>query len=250
MSKRGSLIPKKLKHDAIIEALFEVRFTTLTQSEFLIVGLAGCDEWKGYTQTRLPAYGIPENLRLIDPNLRYQPTFELLEPSGQRSVRIGPNVMSYHVRKPYIGWSKFNAELNSMLVNLFNNAKNLVINRLGMRYLNGFSSKLHGINSIGDLDLSITIADDNVTSNVNLNFNNAVFAQTNAAIRIATPEFFAPQSQIEATVVADIDIFTRDGYETINRNVIFQWLEQARKAKNEEFFCLLTEETIKNLEDK
>lgn len=250
MSKRGSRIPKKLKNDAILEALCEVRFKTVTEPEFLFVRLAEFDPWKSFSKARLPAYSIPENIRQIDPNLRYQPTFELLEPSRQRSVRIGPSVISYHLRQPYVGWTQFSLELHGMIAKLFESAEALVADRLGLRYLNAFSSKLHGIHSIADLDLSVSVAGAPVKSNVNVNFTSSTFAQTNAAVRIASPEFFVLQPEIEATVVADIDIFTRDGFEATTKNAIFDWLDHARDAKNEEFFCLLKSETISNLEER
>ena len=250
MSKRGSRIPKRLKFDAIVEALFEVRFNTVTHPEFLFVHLAEFEPWKSFSKARLPAYSIPENIRQIDPNFRYQPTFELLEPSSQRSVRIGPNVISYHLRKPYVGWSTFKVELHGMITKLFESTEAPVVSRLGLRYLNAFSSKLHGIQSIADLDLSVVVADAPVKSNVNVNFTSSAFEQTDAAVRIASPEFFVNQSGTEATVVADIDIFTRDGFEATTKNAIFDWLEHAHDAKNEEFFCLLRPETISELEER
>jgi uncharacterized protein (TIGR04255 family) len=249
VSKRGSLIPKKLKSDAILEALFEARFSTLTQPEFLIVRLAEFAPWRAYSQARLPAYGIPENIRQIDPNLRYQPTYELLEPSKQRSVRIGPNVISYHLRQPYVGWPEFSQELRALVAKLFDSAESLVFNRLGLRYVNAFSPKLHGIQGIQDLDLSVTVAGTPVKANVNVNFSSLAFEQTNAAVRIASPEFFALQPGIEASALADIDVFTREGFETTTKNSIFDWLELARNSKNEEFFCLLTPETISKLKE-
>lgn len=248
VSKRGSLIPKKLKFDAIIEALLEMRFSTTTQSEFLFVRLAEHPSWKGFSQARLPAYGIPENIRQIDQNLRFQPTFELLEPSKQRAVRIGPSVISYHLRKPYVGWPEFSQELRGMVDRLFESAEGLTVSRLGLRYINAFSPSLHGIRGIGDLDLSITVAGAPVESNVNVNFSSQAFPQTNAAVRIASPEFFVALPEIEATALADIDIFTREGFEATNRKSIYDWLELAHAAKNEEFFCLLAPETISSLE--
>jgi uncharacterized protein (TIGR04255 family) len=250
VSKRGSRVPKKLKFDAIVEALFEIRFSTVTQPEFLFVRLAEFEPWRPFSQARLPAYSIPENIRQIDPNLRYQPTFELLESSSQRSIRIGPSVISYHLRKPYTGWSQFSAELRGMIAKLFDSTETLVVSRLGLRYLNAFSSKLHGIQSIADLDLSVVVAGTPVKSNINVNFTTSAFAQTDATVRIASPEFFVVQPGIEATVLADIDIFTKEGFETTAKNSILDWLELAHNAKNEEFFCLLTPETISNLEEK
>ena len=141
-------------------------------------------------------------------------------------------------------------ELREMIAKLFDSTEKLLANRLGLRYTNAFSAKLHGIQSIADLDLSVAVAGSPVKSNINVNFNSSAFEQTNAAVRIASPEFFVAQSGLDATVLADIDIFTREGFEATAKNPIIEWLELAHNAKNEEFFCLLTDETISELEEK
>ena len=113
MGSRGKPVPKKLKNDAIVEALLEVRFDMATMPEILFGQLADYERWKGFKQGRLPVYDIPAPLREADPNLRFQPVFELS--SEQRFVRVGPQVISYHRTMPYVGWDRFRPELEPEL---------------------------------------------------------------------------------------------------------------------------------------
>src|SRR5438552_15913338 len=89
-------IPRKLKQDAIIEAIFEMRFDTGMIPEILFGRLAEYDGWKGLEQQRLPSYDIPRQLREFDPTLRFAPVFELRVGIGHRAIRIATPLLAYH----------------------------------------------------------------------------------------------------------------------------------------------------------
>ena len=124
------LIPKKLKQDAIIEAIFEIRFDAGTIPEILFGRLAEYNGWKGLEQRRLPAYEIPLQLRELDANVRFAPVFELRDEMGHRAIRIGPHVLSYHQLAPYVGWQAFKPELTRATTALFATAERLTLKRL------------------------------------------------------------------------------------------------------------------------
>jgi uncharacterized protein (TIGR04255 family) len=101
-----SNIPKKLKADAIAEALLEVRFQCkeATQLPELVVGkLADNPVWKDYEKARLPVSEIPASLRAQDENLRFQPLLEVRDAQKVSVAKIGSNVLSYHRLAPYPG---------------------------------------------------------------------------------------------------------------------------------------------------
>jgi uncharacterized protein (TIGR04255 family) len=250
VSRRGSKVPKKLKSDAIVEALLEIRFDTATSPEFLFVRLAEFEPWKNFSQSRLPAYGIPETIRQVDPNFRYQPTFELSEPKGQRAVRIGPKVLSYHLRSPYNGWSEFGKELSSAIEALFTKADELVIRRLGLRYLNALTSQSHAIRSIRDLDVSVCIGNEIISDGLNINMTHSLTKDSSCTVRVATPQFITGSLPPATTVLADIDVFTPEPYEVKSKLEVVKWVDAAHASEKVEFFVLLTDETIASLEDK
>ncbi len=81
MAKPERLVPAKLTHDAIVEALVELRFDMPTQSlpDIFFVRLADNPTWKEFERRMLPAFGIPPQVRQSDANLRYQPYLELVD---------------------------------------------------------------------------------------------------------------------------------------------------------------------------
>jgi len=250
VSKRGSRIPKKLKNDAILEAIFELRFETTTKSEFLVVKLAEHEPWRHFIQSRLPAYSFPEPVRQLDPNLRFLPIFELLEPTNQRSVRIGPNVLSYHLRSPYDRWGTFSEELAGTVKALFETAEAPLIDRLGLRYLNAFTPESHGINKFSELDIKVCVGGSSVDDGVNINVMSRLSEDTVCAVRVATPDFVLGSLPPTTSVLADIDVFTPEHVQMKNQADVMRWLEAARLTKNIEFFALLTDKTIDDLEEK
>ncbi|MGB8099438.1 MAG: TIGR04255 family protein, partial [Terracidiphilus sp.] len=152
MPKDGISIPMKLKRDFILEVVFELRFETSTLPEILFGRLADHAPWQGFRQEPLPAYAIPAVMRQTDPNLRYQPVLQLSGEEGRRSIRIGPQVASYHRAAPYVGWAQFSAELEEFFQGFFERSENPCISRLGIRYINAATAELHGVAAITDLD--------------------------------------------------------------------------------------------------
>jgi uncharacterized protein (TIGR04255 family) len=109
----GNSPPAKLKQDAIVEAILEVRFDLPRPAipEIFLGRLADRQAWRGFAQRPMPASQVPAQIRRIDPNLRYQPVIELVSQDQGRAVRIGPQVLSYHRLKKYVGWDSFKPEL-------------------------------------------------------------------------------------------------------------------------------------------
>lgn len=250
MAKRGRTVPTKLKHDAIVEAVVEFRFEMLqgTIPEIFFGRLAEYSPWKGFEQRPMPAYQIPAQLRQADPNLRFQPLFELAATDKKRAVRVGPYVLSYHRLMPYVGWKIFKDELDEAIEGLFSSTGGLTIRRLGLRYLNALQTDLHQIGSISDLDLKLSVAEENILSNVNVNFTTEVSTDTMCTVRIATPEFVQGELPPKTSVYVDVDVFTKETFKTEDKAQVKRWIEIAHTNEKEHFFQLLTDDTIDSLE--
>jgi uncharacterized protein (TIGR04255 family) len=252
MAKRDRPIPIRLKHDAIVEAVAEIRFETpaKTVPEVFFGRLAEYGPWKDLEQRPMPISQIPSSLRRVDPNLRYQPIFELVSGDNTRAVRIGPQMLSYHRLRPYVGWQKFRAELIEAVEGLFAKGGPLVVQRLGLRYMNALQSDLHGIQSVSDLDLKIAVAGEYLHGNTNLNFSTDADETTSSRIAIATPGFVQGNLPSNTTVFVDVDVYTKDGFKTNNQEIVKNWIESAHSIEKNQFFQLLTDETIDSLEEK
>jgi uncharacterized protein (TIGR04255 family) len=108
-------VPVRLKKEPLIEALWEIRFTSSKQSVAeLLPGLIFNSLPDKYPNTvRLPTANMPPELVEADPNLRYLPKIRL--EGGNHAVQIGEHVISTHVRRPYSGWRNFSAEIHALI---------------------------------------------------------------------------------------------------------------------------------------
>lgn len=243
-------IPEKLKHDAIVEALFEVRFSMSTIPEVFFGRIAEYETWKSFKQSQLPFYQIPAVMRQADPNLRYQPLFALTEEGQQRAVRIGPQAIVYSRGMPYVGWKVFKLELEQVIAAIFMKADDLKIERLGLRYLNALRHDLHGIRSISDLDLKLEIAGECIEESVNINTTTDGASDTACTLRIATTDVIQGNLPPGTSVYVDVDVFTKEGFTTSDQDFVKDWIGRAHTKEKAHFFRLLKESTISSLTEK
>jgi uncharacterized protein (TIGR04255 family) len=245
-------LPNKLKHDAIIEATFEIRFDAEPSlvAEVLFGRLADTPDWRAFIQRRLPTADIPAALRRADPNLRFLPAIELIHPEGTQIVRMGPQSLTYTRRAPYPGWDvSFGTEIERVVDVLFKVVPHISVSRLGLRYINALRSDLHGINGVDKLNLNITVDAETLTRNLNLNYTVPVLDDSSCTVRIATKDFAQGSIPETTTVIADLDVFTNEPYQTAEIGKVKDWKEAAHVAEKENFFRLLRAETIKSLRE-
>jgi uncharacterized protein (TIGR04255 family) len=250
--QRGDLIlsndlPKKLRDDAIVEALFEVRFDipSTVLPELFFGRLA--DTWNTFSQQRLPSADIPAAMRRFDPNLRFQPSIELRDPNGKRRVRIGPYVFSYHQYAPYPGWESFGSDLKTAIDAVMNSVPKINVHRLGLRYINALRSDIHGVTGPQQLNLDIQTANHSLTETFNLNYRVSLPNGCLGMVRIATRDLIEGVVPDQTSIVIDIDVSTPEPYETTNVQVVKDWIDCAHIEEKRLFFNHLKKEIVDNL---
>lgn len=239
-------LPKKVSPDAIVEALLEVRFRTTTLPEVVSGRLTDSPAWKGLLPQRLPAADLPEVLRRTDPNLLYQPALQMNAPDARRLVRIGPQVLSYHRLAPYVGWPQLRGELFDAVGQLFSRIGDASVTRLGLRYINALTPA-HGISGFADLDMAVMVDNTRVTERINVNFTKVAGENVIRTVRVASPDFVQGRLPEGSAVIIDIDVFTKDGFDTAEQQAVQQWIERAHDEAKIAFFSLLTLPIIKRL---
>jgi uncharacterized protein (TIGR04255 family) len=173
---------------------------------------------------------------------------DLIDADAKRIVRIGPASLAYARRAPYPGWkSELGAEVAQVIDVLFAVVPRISVVRLGLRYINALTSDLHGINGIEELNLSIVVGTTPLTKNLNLNYTVPVSDDSSCTVRIATLDFAQGEIPEKTTVIADVDVFTNEPYETSEIKRVKDWKELAHTAEKESFFRLLTPNTIESL---
>jgi uncharacterized protein (TIGR04255 family) len=171
----------------------------------------------------------------------------LAAPNKGRTVRIGPQVLTYHCLAPYVGWDKFQVELKDVVEWLFSQISDLTVRRMGLRYMNALRPDLHGISSVLYLDLTLTVADERVSGNVNINFTSTVSGDTLCTVRIATPEFIQGPIPPNTSLYVDVDVFTKEAFRSTDQAEVIAWINNAHTAEKQHFFRLLTDQTIREL---
>lgn len=245
MVAAGEPLPIRIDPDAIIEALFELRFDAVTPLPEVLFGrLSGVPEWSSFQARRLPAYQLPAQFRDSDASLRYVPIFELTSTEPPRAIRVGGHVLSYHVLAPYTGWAEFSKDLDLVLDGLFKFTEGLQVNRLGLRYINALTEAKHGVAGIRDLDLELSVSQAPLERNISLTMVKDVFAHTQCKVVVATKEHVQGTVPPDSTVVVDTDVATTPGFSTNSAAEVRTWLNQARISKNQAFLCLMKKGTL------
>jgi uncharacterized protein (TIGR04255 family) len=107
-------IPKRLKKEPLLEALWEVRFGSDKESVVeLLPGLIYRDLSSSYPEIRrLPVANLPPRVIQQDAALRYIPTVRL---QGDRySIQIGEHAVSLSCPRPYTGWEEFSKSIREL----------------------------------------------------------------------------------------------------------------------------------------
>jgi uncharacterized protein (TIGR04255 family) len=245
-------LPKKLKYDAIVDAVFEARFDSPAGvlPEIIFGRLADVTAWKEFQQVRLPTADIPAALRRSDPELRYQPSFSLIDKKTNVHVRVGPNVLLYSRLPPYPGWEVFGAEINLAIDELFKAVPAITVTRLGFRYINALRSDVHGVDCSEQLKISLNVADHRLTDSFNLAYVNQAFEGSNVTVRVATVDQIQGSPPENTKMVVDIDVGTKDGFKTTEAAEIKNWVDRAHQSEKAQFFGLLNDNIIAKLKDE
>jgi uncharacterized protein (TIGR04255 family) len=239
-------LPAKITPDAIREALVELRFDHEELPDVIIGKLASGPNWKTAEKTTLPTAEIPEQVRALDPNLRYFPSLELRTGEAE-VVRIGRNVLSHHNVGDYFGWLRLQPRLERTVQSLFDLVQGVTVTRVGLRYINALTEKDHSLCSIYDLNLVVEVKKVRPSSELQLVYLLADDPSYRGLVRVLSPEFLAGAVPPGTVAVIDVDIFTEAPLSSAAG--VVDWLEKAHRAEKSAFFSLLTEETIANLEE-
>jgi uncharacterized protein (TIGR04255 family) len=231
-------LPTRLRDDAVIEALCEFRFSVKDLPEIVAGRLADFPAWASYKKERLPAASLPEQVRVVQPELRFQPTLALTAPDASRTVRIGDSVLSLHVSPKYCGWGVWRDEIGQVVQFVFNRLPGVIVTRIGLRYINALHLDRHLVRGLQDLNLSISLSGQAVTEGVNVNLVESL-GEAEAMTRIATRSMVEGNISPAATAIVDVDVYTPKGHAAESAEQTFSWIERAHLIEKSLFFRLI-----------
>jgi uncharacterized protein (TIGR04255 family) len=97
-------LPKKLKKEPLIDAVFEVRFTSAFPAGSVLPGLL-FGKLEGDKKIEQLLSQLPQVMRDADPNLRFAPLSRL--DWKQFYINVGDRSVSVGFKYPYPGWNSF-----------------------------------------------------------------------------------------------------------------------------------------------
>src|SRR5262249_25653635 len=148
--------------------------------------------------------------------------------------------VAYNRRAPYPGWDEgFSTEIVEVVDVVFKIISKISVCRLGLRYINALRSDLHGIKGVDDLNLRIVAGTEALTSKLNLNYTVPVSEDSSCTVRIATRDLAQGMIPENTTVIADVDVYTNEPYDTSEVSVVHAWVQSAHEAEKSNFFRLL-----------
>jgi len=242
-------LPRKLKHDAIVEAIVEIQFDHETVGEVVVGKLASSEAWGGYQSVRLPIADFPAGLRDVDPNLRYQPTIQLQSPAPGEIVKIGSRVISLHHLAPYDGWGGFSKRVDLLVDVLSTSISPVHITRTGLRYVNALTPA-HGFESIWDLDLTLEVRGERPSPEFTTVYRSYGEDDLLAQVTVAAPAFVSNLTVPNAVALVDIDVSCRNPLGSSPPSDIRAWFKRAHDFEKQAFFSLWPDEKIKVLEEQ
>jgi uncharacterized protein (TIGR04255 family) len=238
--------PKKLNKCPLVEAIFEIRFNTLIPEDavFGIVYQSLGKIINKNVPVALPIVNLPSEIRRQDPNLKFQPHYQIN--LNNWTISVGPKTLLFSNRSPYVGWEEYKRFIiNALDLIATSGVINQVI-RTGLRYINVFEGYLFKNTKLkleitdGELVAEETTIHTSLKSNdgyyINLQLNN------NVNIRINN------QSPKRASLI-DLDVSKEQvlNLDTFKHS-IDAVLEDSHNIERDRFFNLLTDEFLRLLE--
>ncbi len=230
-------VPKKLKHDAIVEALLEIQFNHTDVPEVVIGKLASAPIWSGYAHERLPFADFPAAVREMDPALRFQPTIQATPPLRTEVIRFGPHSLSIHALAPYAGWEVYSKRLAAGIAALFDACPSANVRRLGLRYINALTP-IHGVSSLWDMDVSFLVNGEKPSDELTAAYIRTDDHGFTSKVSIATPKFVQGSVPVDAIAIIDVDISSEFAVGHTSTDSVIEWVEVAHGLEKKEFFSL------------
>jgi uncharacterized protein (TIGR04255 family) len=134
------ILPKKISPCPIVDALFELRFSSKINSS-AVFGLIYNVLQEDYERVEnLPILQLPEIVRSSDPNFKYKPYYRIS--NNDFVIQIGPDVVSISSFPKYVGWTLFSKTIFEVLHKVEKIGIINELERVGIRYINFFENNI------------------------------------------------------------------------------------------------------------
>ncbi len=232
-------LPTRLGKPTIVESIFEIRFESNQQPEFIPGIIANCLGEGLKILEKLPVLQIPEAIRNADENLRFSPHYKAS--LNSILIQFGPKVITMSSPYPYIGWNEFFPNIKTVISNFIASEVCQRITRLGQRSIDIFENDISN-------HIKYEISDPLTYERTNYQFSNlykdGYFV---VKIDIASEATFRNGKDTKTGPMIGIDSSTEVNIE-INKKSIISKASDLHDLNKSVFFKLLKPEFIETLE--
>lgn len=224
-------LPQKISPNPLVGSTIEIRFNSETEKHKLLSSVFS----NFYTDLpTLSSSAIPEQIRILDPNLRYSADYTLS--NAQYSMSFSPKVLSFENNSDYTFWSNYFPFITSCLNKFYSLGIIKSIDRIGVRYASIFEN----ISSISDVLRETPIIHfDNVTQKFGIYNCDLLKGDINIHLQIAGNASIAKNNVIRTGCLIDIDSFTMKNI--IPDEKVFQIIDELHKEEKILFWNLLSD---------
>lgn len=232
--------PKKITPDPIIDAVVEFRYESKIPPAAITGVLYAHIKDKYPSLQSLPIINIPEEVRRVDPNLKFHPHY--LAQTQNYRLNVGPQVISLSNTGAYHGWKDgFFPAITDLLKSLETSGIVSRFLRLGVRYIDFFESDVYD-----NINLSVQLHGNPLNalqSTFSALFNKGPF-QTR--LHVANNVSANVQGTLKAGSVIDTDTFFEPtgGFDFNGLNKV---VDECHEESVQFFFDLLKKEFLESL---
>lgn len=243
----GKKFPVKLKKEPLIEAIWEIRFSSAQSSVAdLLPGMLFKWFSSKYKKTsKLPIADIPAPVVEHDPNLRYVPKIRF--EGANQTIQIGDRVVSLSCRRPYSGWARFSADIRELATAVQETGLIERLERFSLKYIDLI--ELETKIGLDYLNLSLKIGEYKLDDKpVQLRAEIKESGLIHIIQIISPAEVVLPGKEARLKgVLVDIDSI-RPMEDDESWNILYQRLDEVHLSCKNMFFNILKPETIEALD--
>ena len=252
MWKRASVtqikLPVVLRHEPLVDAVFEVRFQNSPPLADMLPGYLFAELEPKPVLSRLPAANIPYPMRANDPNLQFAPTQRL--EWGDYFIALGDQNIVISCKLPYPKWPSFKSTI-LYIINVIAKAGIAgQIERYALKYVNLIPAS-DVAEQIKKIQMEIKLGDiqvdhDHMSLQVHRNEGDILHIMS----VIIGAQGKMPDGESVDGAVIDIDSIRTINAPDLNALIqnLDQSIEELRYANKVKFFSCLTDAAIKEME--
>lgn len=245
------LLPTSLKHEPLIDVVFEMRFGPIENRPALADVLPGLIFHKlGSTAklSRFPQADIPLSLRDQDPNLHYAPLVRI--ESDTHLISVGDRVLIVNCKLPYPKWKGFRERIFEVLGWISELKLNLTVTRYSLKYVDLIESNSL-VEQMSKIKLGVSVGSVEATNHqLNLELHQRCDDQMHIQkIMLGVSVTLLDQTTKQGAIIDVDSIANVQATELSTLVETFAGdLDSLRRKNKELFFDCLQQETIESFE--